>query len=148
MQKPIPDVRNGSGTNASRCGGVMSSSRGDIQQTEDLEPQMMGAVSLPLPCPALVHGQKAVEAAKSDGKWPVVDLSVDKYAILSNNGTYPSFIVSAVSCIIVYSNVLYKHTYIIVCILVYIVNDLSLHEYTYYTYYVHSSVQHIIIIIY
>ena len=107
LQKPIPDVRNGSGTNDSTSGGVTSSSRGDTQQTEDLEPQTMGAVSLPLPCPALVHGQKAVEAAKSDGKWPVVDLSVDKYAILSNNGTYPSFIASAVSCIIVYSNVLY-----------------------------------------
>ena len=99
LQKTIPDVRNESGTNDSTSGGVTSSSKGDTQQTEDLEPQTMGAVSLPLPCPALVHGQKAVEAAKSDGKWPVVDLSVDKYAILSNNGMYTWFIGSAVSCV-------------------------------------------------
>ena len=47
-----------------------------------VEPQ--GAAALPLPSPALVRGPKAVEQAKAEGKWPVVDVLVDKYAVLSD----------------------------------------------------------------
>ena len=43
-------------------------------------------MALPLPSPALVRGPKAVDQAKSEGKWPVVDILVDKYAVLSDPG--------------------------------------------------------------
>ena len=37
-------------------------------------------------CPAVVDGEQAVEAALSDGKFPVVDKSVDVFAVPSSPG--------------------------------------------------------------
>ena len=43
--------------------------------------------SSPLPVnPAVVVGSKAVEAAYQEGKWPVVDKSVDVYALQCSSG--------------------------------------------------------------
>ena len=50
------------------------------------------ATALPLPNPALVHGPKAVEVAKSEGKWPIVDLSVDKFAILGSSSKLCNYV--------------------------------------------------------
>ena len=55
-----------------------------VEERPVFEPE--GAVSLPLPSPALVRGPKAVELARLEGKWPVVDILVDKYAVLSDPG--------------------------------------------------------------
>ena len=89
-RKSSPELPKDSGAN-SGTNSTSSSKQGETQTTPTppgSDQELKGAMSLPPLCPALVHGQKAVEVAKTDGKWPVVDLLVDKYAILSNNGKW------------------------------------------------------------
>nr|WEL12744.1 1-phosphatidylinositol-5-phosphate 4-kinase [Halisarca dujardinii] len=66
------------------------------QETLSSDQNVKGAVCLPPALPALVVGQKAVEVAKTEGKWPVVDLMVDKYALLSSNEVDPTIYFMAI----------------------------------------------------
>jgi len=42
--------------------------------------------------PAVVVGSKAVEAAYQEGKWPVVDKTVDVYALQCSQGMSSMFV--------------------------------------------------------
>lgn len=97
-RKSSPELPKDSGAN-SGTNSTSSSKQGESQTTPTppgSDQELKGAMSLPPLSPALVHGQKAVEVAKTEGKWPVVDLLVDKYAILSNNETDPTIYFMAI----------------------------------------------------
>ena len=39
-------------------------------------------------CPALVRGEKEVEVARAEGRYPIIDITADVFAIASSPGKY------------------------------------------------------------
>ena len=58
------------------------------ENVRDCIPEVEGATAMPVFCPAVVEGEQAVRAALRKGMLPVVDKSVDVFAVPSAPGMH------------------------------------------------------------